>query len=84
MIVLKYVKKYGKHKALDELSLQVKPGEIMALVGPNGAGKTTLIKCIVGLLHNDSGNFQYMEKLLHLKQKTILLIFQMISSYING
>lgn len=48
-------KRYGKHIALDNLSLTVRKGEVMALVGPNGAGKTTLIKCIVGLLNYSDG-----------------------------
>lgn len=43
-------KKYGKLKANDNVSLEVKGGEIAVLLGPNGAGKSTLIKSITGLL----------------------------------
>ena len=46
----------GKIKAVDSLTLTVKPGEIFGFLGPNGAGKTTTIKMIVGLLRPDSGN----------------------------
>jgi ABC-2 type transport system ATP-binding protein len=45
----------GTKKAVDNLSLTVKPGEVFGFLGPNGAGKTTTIKMIVGLLRPDSG-----------------------------
>lgn len=45
----------GKVKAVDDINLDVKPGEIFGFLGPNGAGKTTTIKMIVGLLKPDSG-----------------------------
>jgi branched-chain amino acid transport system ATP-binding protein len=41
---------YGKHRALDGVSLEVKPGEIVVMLGANGAGKTTLLKVIGGLV----------------------------------
>jgi ABC-2 type transport system ATP-binding protein len=45
----------GRIKAVDDLTLTVKSGEIFGFLGPNGAGKTTTIKMIVGLLRPDSG-----------------------------
>ena len=48
-------KHYGKQIAVDELSLEVKPGELFGFLGPNGAGKTTTIKMIAGLLHPTAG-----------------------------
>jgi ABC-2 type transport system ATP-binding protein len=45
----------GSVKAVDDLTLTVKPGEIFGFLGPNGAGKTTTIKMIVGLLKPDAG-----------------------------
>lgn len=45
----------SKVKAVDNLNLEVKTGEIFGFLGPNGAGKTTTIKAVVGLLRPDSG-----------------------------
>jgi len=58
MIELTHVTKSynrGRIKAVDDLTLTVKPGEIFGFLGPNGAGKTTTIKMIVGLLRPDAG-----------------------------
>ena len=49
------VKTYGDKRAVDDLSLHIKPGEICAFIGHNGAGKTTTIKSICGILGFDSG-----------------------------
>ncbi|MDD6262705.1 MAG: ABC transporter ATP-binding protein [Clostridiales bacterium] len=48
-------KTYGPKTAVDDLSLEIKPGEICAFIGHNGAGKTTTIKACCGLLTPDSG-----------------------------
>ncbi len=45
----------GAVKAVDNLNLHVRPGEIFGFLGPNGAGKTTTIKMMVGLLNPDEG-----------------------------
>ena len=49
------VKKFGAVPASDDLSLEVRPGEIHALIGPNGAGKTTAIAQLSGEMAPDSG-----------------------------
>jgi ABC-2 type transport system ATP-binding protein len=46
----------GAVRAVDNLNLHVRPGEIFGFLGPNGAGKTTTIKMMVGLLNPDEGS----------------------------
>lgn len=48
-------KLYGKQKALDNISFEVKTGEIVGFLGPNGAGKSTLMKIITGFIPPTSG-----------------------------
>ncbi len=50
------VKSFGDLVAVNDISLEVREGEIYALLGPNGAGKTTAIKMLMGLLDPDSGS----------------------------
>jgi ABC-2 type transport system ATP-binding protein len=50
------VRRYGKHDAVDGLSLTVQPGKCYGFFGRNGAGKTTTIKCLLNLLRADSGS----------------------------
>ncbi len=56
ILEIKNVTKYfGRKKVIDDISLEVKEGEIYGFLGPNGAGKTTTIKMILGLLYIDQG-----------------------------
>jgi putative ABC transport system ATP-binding protein len=48
-------KAYGQTKALDEVSLFVEQGELVAVTGPSGCGKSTLLHCLSGILRPDSG-----------------------------
>ena len=48
-------KTYGEKKAVDDLSLHIRPGEIYGFIGHNGAGKSTTLKSAVGILQFDAG-----------------------------
>ncbi len=48
-------KRFGPIRAVDDLSLEIRQGEIFGLLGPNGAGKTTVVNMAVGLLRPDGG-----------------------------
>ena len=54
--ILNLTKTYGDKKAVDNLSLHIKAGEMYAFIGHNGAGKTTTIKSCTGLLNFDNGD----------------------------
>jgi branched-chain amino acid transport system ATP-binding protein len=53
------VKRYGALLATDNVSLDIRSGELHALIGPNGAGKTTLIAQLSGELRSDSGRIRF-------------------------
>ena len=54
--IVNLTKTYGNKKAVDDLSLHIKPGEMYAFIGHNGAGKTTTIKSCTGLLNFEIGD----------------------------
>ena len=62
MRVQNVVKKFGPFTALDEVDLDIAPGEVHALLGDNGAGKSTLIKILSGVHQPTSGSIYVDDK----------------------
>jgi ABC-2 type transport system ATP-binding protein len=58
LVIDHVTKSFGDFTAVNDLSLQVKPGRVFGLIGPNGAGKTTTIRMIVNITVPDSGRIE--------------------------
>ena len=54
--------KYGVIPALQDISIEVKDGQIVSLIGANGAGKTTTLKTIMGILKPANGSIVYRDE----------------------
>jgi branched-chain amino acid transport system ATP-binding protein len=57
--VEKVGKRFGGFVALQDIDLEVQPGERLGLIGPNGSGKSTLVNCICGTLRNEQGSVRF-------------------------
>ncbi len=55
-------KSYGKHRGIENVTFDVKQGEIFGFIGPNGAGKSTLIRTLLGLQKSTGGSAQLLGK----------------------
>jgi len=64
-------KSYGEIKAVNDVSLSVRAGEMFGLVGPDGAGKTTMIRILCGLIIQETGSVKVMDKDLTQSRKEI-------------
>ena len=83
--VKKLTKKYKKLTAIDDLSFEIKEGEILGLLGPNGSGKSTTINCLLSLLKFESGSIKIFGKEMNpdsydIKRK-IGVIFQEVAVF---
>ena len=78
-------KEYKGIKAVDDLSFEVKEGEILGLLGPNGSGKSTTINCILSLLKYKSGSIKIlgkeMEPSLYDIKRQIGVVFQDVAVF---
>jgi branched-chain amino acid transport system ATP-binding protein len=59
LTVTRLTKQFGGFTALNAVSFEVKPGEILGLIGPNGSGKTTCFNCISGALAPTAGSIRF-------------------------
>ena len=60
MLQIHHLKKsYGAKEVLLDISFEVRPGEIVALLGKNGAGKSTTMNCVAGIINPTSGDITY-------------------------
>jgi putative spermidine/putrescine transport system ATP-binding protein len=79
-------KAYGQVKALDHVSIDVCPGELLALLGPSGCGKTTLLRCVAGLERPDKGAVEIGQKdvtIVPTRERPIGMVFQSYALFPN-
>ena len=60
--IIKLSRDFGKRRAVDQVSLQVDDGQVLALLGPNGAGKTTLLRMLAGFISPTDGDARILGK----------------------
>jgi ABC-type branched-subunit amino acid transport system ATPase component len=51
--------RYGRHEALHEVTIELRAGEVVAILGANGAGKTTLLNAVAGIIRPSSGSIRF-------------------------
>jgi polar amino acid transport system ATP-binding protein len=75
VLEMKHIKKsFGELEVLKDISMEVKQGEVVAIIGPSGSGKSTLLRCATELETADSGDIIYMEN--QSTEKCFGLVFQ--------
>ena len=64
-------KRFGDLKAVDGVSLNVRPGEVVSIIGPSGCGKSTLLRCINHLVIPEEGEIYLNDELMKASEKGI-------------
>jgi multiple sugar transport system ATP-binding protein len=80
------VKTYGRHLAVDRVSLTIADGEFVALVGPSGCGKTTTLNLVAGLIELTAGEIRIGDRVvndLDPKDRDVAMVFQNYALYPN-
>ncbi|HEY7532989.1 MAG TPA: ABC transporter ATP-binding protein [Nitrospiraceae bacterium] len=76
-------KQFGQFTAVDGISFEIRPGEILGLLGPNGAGKTTTIQMLLGLVTPTAGSIRVFGLDLATHREKILQQVNFASTYIS-
>jgi ABC-2 type transport system ATP-binding protein len=76
-------KRFKELTAVDDVSFELQPGEILGLLGPNGAGKTTTCQMLLGILTPTSGSVEFFGKELRTHRSEILERLNFSSTYTN-
>lgn len=74
-------KQFGSFTAVNNISFDLKEGEILGLLGPNGAGKTTTIQMLLGLTIPDTGEIKYFDKNFFLNRQNCLAMINYTSAF---
>lgn len=86
IIIENLSKSFGTYKALDEINIEVKSGELIALLGPSGSGKTSLLRIIAGLEQADQGRVLFNQEDLtykDVKERNVGFVFQHYALFRN-
>jgi ABC-2 type transport system ATP-binding protein len=85
-------KKYGTHRAVDDLTIEIPSGTIFGLLGPNGAGKTTTFKCMLDLARSDDGSVEFygkslapelFERIVYIPERDVLYEWMRVSELVE-
>lgn len=79
VVISSFYKKYGTHKVIEDLNLEIHDGEFVTFLGPSGCGKTTLLRMIAGLEVIDSGKLFINGKLYNnipAQKRSLAMVFQ--------
>ncbi len=77
------VKRFGEFVAVNDISFDIRPGEILGLLGPNGAGKTTTIQMLLGVVTPTAGSIQMFGLDLAANREEILQQVNFSSTYVS-
>ena len=81
--VQRLVKQFGEFFAVNDISFDIRPGEILGLLGPNGAGKTTTIQMLLGVVTPTAGSIQMFGLDLATDRESILQQVNFSSTYVS-
>src|SRR5574344_829630 len=76
-------KYYGNKLAVDNMSLELKKGEIFGFIGPNGAGKTTTVKCILNFIEKTKGSIYINDELMDINNEQLKNSIGYVPSEVN-